>query len=127
VEHHGPQLPGDQVQTVTDFVEVAPGVRVLGSIAMELAGRDRPGALPPGTDRVAARTTPSDAADDQRPRTAAASATRARYVSTEQYLWGLHRILDAIATVAGNSDVAGSDVDGSDAAASRTLNPAPRR
>jgi TetR/AcrR family tetracycline transcriptional repressor len=30
------------------------------------------------------------------PRTAAAAAALARYISTEQYLWGLRRVLDGI-------------------------------
>jgi hypothetical protein len=35
---------------------------------------------------------------DHYPRTAGAATTLARYISTEQYLWGLHRVLDGIAT-----------------------------
>ena len=31
------------------------------------------------------------------PRTAAAAATLAGYISTQQYVWGLHRVLDGIA------------------------------
>ena len=32
------------------------------------------------------------------PRSAAAATTMAGYISTEQYLWGLRRILDGIAS-----------------------------
>jgi TetR/AcrR family transcriptional regulator, tetracycline repressor protein len=72
-------------------------VYVFGSIALEIADVDVPGPLPPEGARVAARHrafagTPTDSY----PRAAAAIATMAGYVSTEQYLWGLHRLLDGI-------------------------------
>ena len=38
------------------------------------------------------------------PRAAAAAATRAAYISVEQYLWGLRRLLDGIATSGRLSD-----------------------
>jgi TetR/AcrR family tetracycline transcriptional repressor len=72
-------------------------VYVFGSIALEIADVDVPGPLPPEAQRVADRrrafaATPSD----PYPRAAAAAATMAGYISTEQYLWGLHRLLDGI-------------------------------
>jgi hypothetical protein len=41
------------------------------------------------------RTFSATPADDF-PRSAAAAATMSGYISTEQYLWGLRRILDGI-------------------------------
>ena len=72
-------------------------VHVFGSVALEVADLHRTGPLPPESERIAARrrafaATPAD----EFPRSAAAAATRAGLVSTEQYLWGLHRILDGI-------------------------------
>ena len=72
-------------------------VYLFGSIALEVADHDEPGALASEADRVSLRrdsfsATPADAF----PRAAAASETMARYVSTEQYLWGLRRVLDGI-------------------------------
>jgi TetR/AcrR family transcriptional regulator, tetracycline repressor protein len=74
-------------------------VYVFGSIALEIADRDEPGPLPPEPERIAARhaalaATPADGY----PRTVASAATIAGYISTEQYLWGLHRLLDGITT-----------------------------
>jgi AcrR family transcriptional regulator len=74
-------------------------VYVFGSIALEVADVDRPGPLPSESERTATRrqafaATPADAF----PRTAAAAATMADYVSTDQYLWGLRRVLDGIVT-----------------------------
>jgi TetR/AcrR family transcriptional regulator, tetracycline repressor protein len=40
---------------------------------------------------------------DEFPLTAAAARTRAGYVSTEQYLWGLRRILDGLPTRGGTT------------------------
>jgi TetR/AcrR family transcriptional regulator, tetracycline repressor protein len=74
-------------------------VYVFGSIALEVADLDEPGPLPSEAERIATRhraftATPAD----RYPRAAAAAATLAGYVSTPQYLWGLHRVLDAIPT-----------------------------
>jgi TetR/AcrR family transcriptional regulator, tetracycline repressor protein len=72
-------------------------VYVFGSIALEIADGDEPGPLPPEPERTAARRAALAAAPaDQYPRTVAAAATIADYISTEQYLWGLHRLLDGI-------------------------------
>jgi TetR/AcrR family transcriptional regulator, tetracycline repressor protein len=73
-------------------------VYVFGSIALEVADVHQPGPLPAESERIAGRqvafsATPPDAF----PHSAAAAATMAAYISTEQYLWGLRRILDGIA------------------------------
>jgi TetR/AcrR family tetracycline transcriptional repressor len=78
-------------------------VYVFGSIALEVADDHRTGRLPAEEERTARRRrrfaeTPADVF----PRTAAAAPTMAGFVSTDQYVWGLHRVLDGIA--------AGSDV-----------------
>jgi len=74
-------------------------VYVFGSIALEIADVDQPGSLPPESERIATRhralaATPSE----HYPRAAAAAATLAGYISTQQYLWGLRRVLDGITT-----------------------------
>ena len=73
-----------------------------GSIALEVADVPGPGPLAPEDDRVAARVasfarTPAELF----PRSAAVASTMATYVSTEQYLFGLHRVLDGIEALAG--------------------------
>jgi TetR/AcrR family tetracycline transcriptional repressor len=72
-------------------------VYVFGSIALEVAAQHQPGPLPPESERIASRhiafaATPAA----QYPRSAAAAATLAGYISTRQYLWGLQRVLDGI-------------------------------
>ncbi|TFV70750.1 TetR/AcrR family transcriptional regulator [Blastococcus sp. CT_GayMR19] len=72
-------------------------VYVFGSIALEVADVHGPGPLPPEAERITVRrgvfaAIPADAY----PRSAAAAATMAGYISTEQYLWGLRRTLDGI-------------------------------
>jgi AcrR family transcriptional regulator len=81
-------------------------VYVFGSMALETADIQQPGPLPPESDRVATRRrTLSATPADQFPRSAAAADVIATYISTEQYLWGLHRLLDAItASPAGNPE-----------------------
>jgi hypothetical protein len=74
-------------------------VYVFGSIALEVADLHQPGPLPPESARIATRhlafaATPAE----HYPRTAAAATTLAGYISTQQYIWGLHRILDGITT-----------------------------
>ncbi len=74
-------------------------VYVFGSIALEVAAHHQPGPLPPEPERIATRhhafaATPPD----RYPRTAAAADTLAGYISTEQYVWGLQRVLDGITT-----------------------------
>jgi TetR/AcrR family transcriptional regulator, tetracycline repressor protein len=74
-------------------------VYVFGAIALEVAAHPQPGPLPPETDRIAARhLTYTATPADHYPRTAAAAATLGGYISAQQYLWGLHRLLDGITT-----------------------------
>jgi TetR/AcrR family tetracycline transcriptional repressor len=71
---------------------------VFGSVALEVADVQQSGALPPERDRVAARRIAfAGTPPDRFPLSAAAADTMAGYVSTEQYLWGLRRILDGLA------------------------------
>ncbi len=70
---------------------------MIGSVALAVTDADEPGPLPPEAERIEARHrafagTPAD----DFPRAAAAAVTRAGYISTEQYLWGLHRLLDGV-------------------------------
>jgi TetR/AcrR family transcriptional regulator, tetracycline repressor protein len=83
-------------------------VYVFGSMALEVADVAAAGPLPPESERIALRrsafaTTPAD----QFPRSMAASGVMASYISTEQYIWGLHRVLDGIACP--SSPPAGAD------------------
>ena len=72
-------------------------VYVFGSIALEVADVHQAGPLPPEPERVAARQVAFSATPvDHFPRSAAAADTMADYISTEQYLWGLRRVLDGI-------------------------------
>lgn len=71
-----------------------------GAMALDVADPSAggPGPLPPEPERVAARreafaATPAELY----PRSAAVADVMAAYVSREQYLFGLHRILDGIA------------------------------
>lgn len=73
-------------------------VYVFGSIALEVADVHQPGPLPPEPGRIATRQAAfAEIPTDGFPRSAEAAATMAGYVSTQQYLWGLRRILDGIA------------------------------
>jgi TetR/AcrR family transcriptional regulator, tetracycline repressor protein len=70
---------------------------LFGSMALEVAELAEPGPPPPEPERVAARLIGYSAVPAEAfPRTAAAAETLARYISTEQYLWGLRRVLDGI-------------------------------
>jgi TetR/AcrR family tetracycline transcriptional repressor len=72
-------------------------VYVFGSIALEVADLHRPGPLPPEAERVAARHRTFAAAPvEHLPRTVAAAPTLASHISTDQYLWGLHRLLEGV-------------------------------
>ena len=75
-------------------------VYVFGSIALEVADAARsPARCPPNRNGSPPDAAPSSATPAEHyPRAAAAAATIAGYISTEQYLWGLHRILDGITT-----------------------------
>ena len=72
-------------------------VYVFGSIALEVADVHQAGPLPPesGPDRRPGACLAATPADDF-PRSAAAAPTMAGYISTDQYLWGLRRVLDGI-------------------------------
>ena len=76
-------------------------VYVFGAIALEVA--DSPhqrGPLPSESARTATRQRAFSATPpDLFPRSAAAATTLAGYISTDQYLWGLRRVLDGIAGV----------------------------
>jgi AcrR family transcriptional regulator len=73
-------------------------IYVFGSMALEVADvGSQAGPLPPESARIANRrdafaATPAD----KFPRSATAAGAMAGYISTEQYIWGLHRILDGI-------------------------------
>jgi AcrR family transcriptional regulator len=70
---------------------------VLGSIALEAAELEHSGPPPPEDERVATRQVNLTAlASDRYPRTAATATTMARYITTEQFIWGLTRVLDGL-------------------------------
>jgi AcrR family transcriptional regulator len=76
-------------------------VYVFGSIALEVADLHQPGPLPPESERIDTRLRAFSATPAEHyPRTAAAATELAGYISTEQYLWGLRRVLDGITTTA---------------------------
>src|SRR3954452_4642803 len=69
---------------------------VLGTVAFDVAELE-PGADPLADDaRTAARQVALDIPSEQYPRSAARSDVIAAYNSTEQYLWGLRRLLDGL-------------------------------
>lgn len=75
-------------------------VYVLGSIALEVADEPGPGRLPAEGTRIANRRRVFDQIPAEVfPRSAAAAGTMARFISTEQYVWGLRRLLDGIAAL----------------------------
>jgi AcrR family transcriptional regulator len=72
-------------------------VYVFGSIALEVADHGQAGPLPPEAERTDRRYRAAAAAEPDRfPRSAAAADVMAGYISTQQYIWGLHRMLDSI-------------------------------
>jgi AcrR family transcriptional regulator len=74
---------------------------VFSSVALDIADLNQPGA-PTTEERIAARYQAFAAAPaDQFPRITAAAAAMASNISTDQYLWGLHRLLDGITTSQG--------------------------
>jgi len=69
---------------------------VLGAIALEVADVAQPGPLASEQERIAGRRAMFAAVPAEAfPRTAAAADVMATYVGTEQYLWGLRRLLGA--------------------------------
>ncbi|MEV5407676.1 TetR/AcrR family transcriptional regulator [Thermopolyspora sp. NPDC052614] len=72
-------------------------VYVVGSIALEAAEMDADAPPQPEAERVAARRATFAAVPaDRFPRTAAAAETMAGFISTEQFRWGLDRLLDGL-------------------------------
>ncbi len=78
---------------------------VFSSVALDVTDLNQPGSpstaagSPSTAERIAARHQAFAAAPaDQFPRVVAAAATMASVISAEQYLWGLDRLLDGIAT-----------------------------
>jgi TetR/AcrR family tetracycline transcriptional repressor len=82
----------------------------LGSIALEAAELNHSGTPPPEQERVATRLAGFAAvpAGDY-PRTAAASTTMAKYISTDQFTWGLDRVLDGVLPPGRTSPYEGAD------------------
>jgi TetR/AcrR family transcriptional regulator, tetracycline repressor protein len=84
---------------------------VFGFIALEVADEHDPGPLPPEPDRMAIRERALSATPaDRFPRSAAAAATMAGYISTGQYVWGLRRVLDGITARSAASPQSEGDV-----------------
>jgi TetR/AcrR family transcriptional regulator, tetracycline repressor protein len=88
-------------------------VYVFGSLALEVADQHSAGPLAPESDRMAARRSSFSATPAELfPRSAAAADTMAGYISTDQYTWGLARLLDGItaraASVPGGAPPGGS-------------------
>jgi TetR/AcrR family tetracycline transcriptional repressor len=73
-------------------------IYMVGSIALLVADVEAPGPPPSEAEWIAARgPTFAGTPAEPYPRAAAAAVTRAAYISRDQYLWGLHRLLDGIA------------------------------
>lgn len=110
----GSRLDGDHARALNEqvldlFVEAGLGssaaVRaahvltsfVLGTMALEVIDLGDANRLLSEEDRIAARRQAlAEVPADRYPHTAAAADAMARRISTEQYLWGLHRVLDGI-------------------------------
>ncbi|GLZ31174.1 hypothetical protein Lesp02_33620 [Lentzea sp. NBRC 105346] len=72
-------------------------VYMLGSIALEAAELDPKMPAPPEKERINTRRKAFEAVPPQVfPRTAASTEVMAAYISTEQYVWGLDRVLDGL-------------------------------
>jgi TetR/AcrR family tetracycline transcriptional repressor len=82
---------------------------VFGSVALDIADLDQPGSPSTTEGTAAGDQAPATALADQFPRPGAAAAAMASNISAEQYLWGLHRILDGI-TTSSRRDVSRDDV-----------------
>ncbi len=73
-------------------------VQVLGSVALEVAETDGKPPLPPEQDRVAQRKAALEWLDaEQWPMTAATRDVTASWISTEQFVWSIQRLLAGIA------------------------------
>ncbi|WIX75150.1 TetR/AcrR family transcriptional regulator [Amycolatopsis carbonis] len=86
-------------------------VYIFGSLVLEVADVQHKVPLPAESERIATRRLAFSARPPEHfPHSAAAAATMAGYISTEQYLWGLRRILDGLTTrVATGRKSVGSD------------------
>lgn len=72
---------------------------VLGSVALEAAELDPTRPAPPEAERVAARRVTFERVPAAAfPRTAAAAATMSGYITTEQFVWGLDRVLAGLSS-----------------------------
>lgn len=72
-------------------------VYVLGAVALEVAELEQPGPPPPEDERVAVRAVGfAEVPAEHYPRSAAVADTMASYITTEQFRWGLDRILDGL-------------------------------
>lgn len=69
---------------------------VFSSVALDIAELNQPGSPSTTEGRAARKEAFAAAPADQFPRVVAAAETMASTISTEQYLWGLHRLLDGI-------------------------------
>lgn len=75
-------------------------VYVFGSVALEVADEPTPGPLAAEKERISRRSSALAATPATLfPRTAAATSAIAGYIGTEQYLWGLHRLIDGLHTL----------------------------
>jgi hypothetical protein len=89
--------PGDAAKAAYLLI-----VYVFGSIALEVAESGDTHSLPPEGERISARQAGFSAIPSEtHPLSAAAAGVMAGYISTDQYLWGLHKVLDGITTRAG--------------------------
>jgi len=85
---------------------------VLGSIALEAAELEHSGPPPPEDERAATRLVGFAAVpSDRYPRTAATATTMARYITTEQFIWGLTRVLDGLSPQGSASHPDGCAID----------------
>lgn len=72
-------------------------VYLLGAIALEVAELDQPDTTPTEPQRIATRRAALDnIPTDTYPRTTKTAATVAKDFTTEQFLWGLHKVLDGL-------------------------------
>jgi AcrR family transcriptional regulator len=92
---------GASVRGIAAKVGVAPNAVYTYFPDKAIADLNQPGS-PSTAERIAARHQAlADAPAGQFPRVVAAAAAMASNISTEQYLWGLHRLLDGITTSQG--------------------------
>jgi TetR/AcrR family tetracycline transcriptional repressor len=84
--------PGDAAKAAYLLI-----VYVFGSIALEVAESADTLSLPPEGERISARQAGFSAIPyETHPLSAAAAGVMAGYISTDQYLWGLRKVLDGI-------------------------------